>query len=84
MEKISFKLVDKLAQFEFVPSATLFPIDIHLATKKAICPLCFCKLYEMRGKPYFHCKSRKHKAKFIISASKVHQSTVKSNGASAF
>lgn len=73
MNKLSFNVEEKLAQFEFVHSPTLFPIDPKVATQQSRCPYCFCRLYEMRGKPFWYCKSKSHKVRFIISKDKIKQ-----------
>lgn len=73
LKKISFNFEAKLAEYEFVHSNTLFPIDPKVATNQGKCPFCFCKLYEMRGKPFLYCKSKSHKNRFIISKDKVKQ-----------
>lgn len=56
-EEIKARLTVKYAD-------TLFPPDWG-ALKQHRCVLCGCKIYRMRSKPLWYCKSTKHK-KFVI------------------
>ena len=51
-------------KFRVIYPTTLFPPNWE-ALLTHNCPLCGCKIYEMRDKPLWHCRSNKHK-KFII------------------
>lgn len=66
-------LLDKYKLLEFKSvhdDGMLFPLDLSLAIEKGVCPLCLNRLYLMWGKPFYWCKSRKHKQRFIISKDK--------------
>ena len=56
---------------ELKPSGTLFAVEPLVAITHRVCPFCFNKLYEMKDKPFFYCKSVKHKNRFIISKDKM-------------
>lgn len=64
-------LFNRYKGLKFHTTPTLFPVDINLALEKRVCPICFCKLYEMRFKRFWYCKSKKHKKRFIISHDKL-------------
>lgn len=75
---MQFDLFNKYNKLEFKESeGTLFPIDLRVASK-GFCPFCGNKLYEMRNRPFYFCKSVKHKNKFIISKDKVYEPNRKS------
>lgn len=63
-------LFTKYDNLKFWASDTLFPPDLSVI-KEQRCPLCLNKLYEMRGKPFFFCKSVKHRRRFIVSKDKM-------------
>lgn len=64
-------LFKKYSDIELKIDGTLFGIDPMIAIKQKRCPYCGNKLYEMRGKPFWYCKSKKHKRRFIISKEKM-------------
>ncbi len=64
-------LLEKYGSLVFKPTGSLFDLDLTVIKKFKVCPLCLCKLYEMRGHPFFYCKSTKHKQKFIVHKSKM-------------
>jgi hypothetical protein len=68
---IPTSLFSKYQKMEVVPIPTLFEPDLLLAVNQKKCPFCLCKLYEMRNKPFWYCKSKKHKSRFIISKDKM-------------
>ena len=59
-----------LERFRIFYPVTLFPPNWDALLKNA-CPLCGCKLYEMRNKPFFYCKSKRNGHSFIINKSKM-------------
>lgn len=68
---ISPSLLDKYKSLKYEAPVTLFAIDWWRA-KEGICPICTCKLYEMRNGKFLYCRSKKHKRRFLISKDKVH------------
>lgn len=64
-------LFDKFKEVKFVSDGTIFGADMRIAVTQKKCPFCGCKLYLMRNRPMYYCKSLKHKNKFIISADKI-------------
>lgn len=70
MQQIS-NLFSKYEEIKLEPTGTLFDVDLRVAKKHRVCPFCFCKLYEMRNKPFMYCRSKKHRNKFIISKDKM-------------
>ena len=68
---IPTSLFSKYENMKVVPRQGLFEPDLYIAKTKKQCPLCGCKLYEMRNKPFFYCKSKRNGHSFIISSSKM-------------
>jgi len=68
MNNLSF---EKYRGMELKSDGSLFGLDILSALKLCRCPYCNCKLYAMMNKPYFWCKSTKHKQKFIVHRDKI-------------
>lgn len=64
-------LLSKYESIKLVPRSTLFEPDLYLAKTKKVCPICLNKLYPMRNKPFWHCRSRKNKHSFVISNEKM-------------
>lgn len=60
--------------FKVYYSDTLFEPtfeDLRTSCQEKRCLVCNCKLYLMRNRPLYYCKSVKHKKKFIISQEKL-------------
>lgn len=68
---MDLSIFDKYKNLEVKSDGTLFGIEPLDAIKFKRCPYCGNKLYEMRGKPFWYCKSKKHKQRFIISKEKM-------------
>lgn len=68
---MDINLFSRFKEMKFHEQATLFEVDLLAALKRRICPYCACKLYEMRGKPFWYCRSKKHKKRFIIHKDKM-------------
>ena len=68
---IPTSLFSKYQNMKVKPTGLLFEPDLFLASTKRVCPFCMCKLYEMRSKPYWYCKSNKHKNRFMIHKDKI-------------
>lgn len=49
--------------------ASLLPPDWKMLLDMR-CPVCSCKLYQMRSKPRLYCKSRRNKHTFTIPVNK--------------
>lgn len=64
-------LLSKYQEMKLVPMDTLFEVDLWRAKEQKKCPKCGCKLYEMRNKPFFYCKSKRNGHSFIIKKSKM-------------
>jgi hypothetical protein len=64
-------LFAKYEDMKVVSDGTLFGIDARIAVTQCKCPFCFCNLYLMRNGKMYYCKSKKHRNRFVISASKV-------------
>ena len=65
---------DITKRYNFTPApplGTLFELDLLTALKTKTCPYCGNKLYEMRNRPFFYCKSKKHIQRFIVSKDKM-------------
>ncbi len=73
MQNLGDYLKDKKITFKAPP--TLFEPDFRIATKLIRCPYCLNKLYLTRDKKMYFCKSKKHKARFVMSVKSVHGST---------
>ncbi len=68
--ELPFKKWKKEKKLKLRLPQTLFENYNWSALKIQACPICGSKLYEMLNKPFFHCKSKKHKG-FIISKEKM-------------
>lgn len=66
-------LLGRYKDFKPAPErTTLFDIDLLDAVVKHVCPYHGTKLYEMRNRPYWFCKSKRgNKCGFIISSAKL-------------
>jgi hypothetical protein len=64
-------LFSKFNDLKVKSDGTLFGIDARIAVTQCKCPFCFCNLYLMRNGKMYYCKSKKHRNRFVISASKV-------------
>lgn len=64
-------LLSKYQGMKLVPRQSLFEPDLYLAKTKKVCPLCGCKLYEMRYGKLWFCKSKRNGHKFTISKDKM-------------
>ena len=67
---LDLSLFDKYKNIKVEPLPVLFEPDFRDATK-GYCPFCHCKLYEMRDRPFYYCRSKAHKKRFVISKEKV-------------
>lgn len=64
-------LLSKYEGLKFEQTGLLFDLDLRVATEQGKCPYCGHKLYLMRNRPLYFCKSFKHANRFVISADKV-------------
>ena len=64
-------LLSKYQSMKLVPRQGLFEPDLYLAKTKKQCPLCGCKLYEMRDGKYWYCKSKRNGHEFRIHKDKM-------------
>jgi hypothetical protein len=65
------------AKFKIRTPKTLFeisPKEIAIAKERRLCFLCGCKLYLMKNRPLYYCRSKRH-TPLIISTAKIRRNS---------
>ncbi len=74
---IEISLFTKYETMKVVPTGALFDLPLLETCKTHKCAYCGLKLYEMRNRPMYYCKSKRcpnliqNKKQFVISKSKL-------------
>lgn len=70
LTKLSDYFENFLDKLEIHYESALFRPDWSLLLQDR-CPICTCKLYQMRNKPRWYCRSKKNKHRFTIPSDRL-------------